>query len=134
MLHIEGLRKRYGDITAVDGISLQVGQGEFFGLLGPNGAGKSTLMSLVANILPADAGEIRINDTPIRDRNPRTRAALGLAPQAIALYKDLTAYQNLSIFGELYGLKGSVLRARIDTMLQAVQLADRAHEAVGNFS
>jgi ABC-2 type transport system ATP-binding protein len=134
MLHIDGLHKRYGDIAAVDGISLQIRQGEFFGLLGPNGAGKSTLMSLVANVLRADAGEIRINDEPIRDRSGRTRAALGLAPQAIALYQDLTAYQNLSIFGELYGLKGSVLRARIDAMLQAVQLADRAHEAVSNFS
>jgi ABC-2 type transport system ATP-binding protein len=126
LLQIEGLTKRFGDIIALDAVSLAVAPGEFFGLLGPNGAGKSTLMSLVANILRADAGEIRIG--------AKSRQAMGLAPQAIALYKDLTASQNLSIFGELYGLRGRTLRARVDQMLRAVQLIDRAHDAVRNFS
>jgi ABC-2 type transport system ATP-binding protein len=134
LLRVEGLTKRFGNIIALDAVSLQVAAGEFFGLLGPNGAGKSTLMSLVANILRADAGEIRIDNSAICDGSAKTRQALGLAPQAIALYKDLTASQNLSIFGELYGLRGRILRARIDEMLRAVQLIDRAHDAVRDFS
>jgi ABC-2 type transport system ATP-binding protein len=134
MLQVQGLSKRYGNVLALDDIHLQIAPGEFFGLLGPNGAGKSTLMSLVANILPADAGEIRVDNVPIIRGGAKTRRALGFAPQAIALYKDLTAIQNLQIFGELYGLRGSSLRARIDEMLQTVQLADRAHEPVRNFS
>jgi ABC-2 type transport system ATP-binding protein len=134
MLQIQGLSKRYGQVIALDGISLQVAPGEFFGLLGPNGAGKSTLMSLVANVQRPDAGEIRIGNAQVSDRNSRARQALGLAPQGIALYKELTASQNLSIFGEIYGLRGSQLRARVDEMLHAVQLTDRAHDAVRTFS
>jgi ABC-2 type transport system ATP-binding protein len=134
MLQIQGLRKQYGPITAVDDISLRVDDGEFFGLLGPNGAGKSTLMSLVANVLKPDEGEIRIDDAAISDRNSRARQALGLAPQGIALYKELTAFQNLCLFGEIYGLRGTTLRSRVDEMLHAVQLTDRAHQAVRTFS
>jgi ABC-2 type transport system ATP-binding protein len=134
MLQIQGLRKQYGPITAVDDISLRVDDGEFFGLLGPNGAGKSTLMSLVANVLKPDEGEIRIDDAAISDRNSRARQSLGLAPQGIALYKELTAFQKLCLFGEIYGLRGTTLRSRVDEMLHAVQLTDRAHQAVRTFS
>jgi ABC-2 type transport system ATP-binding protein len=134
LLQVDNVSKRYGALTALDNVSLQIAPGEFFGLLGPNGAGKSTLMSLIANILRADAGEIRIDNTAISQGRASTRQALGLAPQAIALYKDLTAAQNLRLFGELYGLRGSVLRSRIDEMLQAVQLTDRAHDPVRDFS
>jgi ABC-2 type transport system ATP-binding protein len=134
MLQVQGLTKRYGTLTALDAVSLRVAPGEFFGLLGPNGAGKSTLMSLVANVLSPDAGEIRINNAVVRGGSAETRRALGLAPQSIALYRDLTAVQNLSIFGALYGLRGAKLRSRVDEMLQAVQLTERCHESVKNFS
>lgn len=134
MLHIESLTKRYGAVTALDNVSLQVAPGEFFGLLGPNGAGKSTLMSLVSGVLSADAGQILINGMPTCDGHPTIRQTLGLAPQSIALYQDMTALQNLHLFGELYGLRGATLRERVNEMLQAVQLTDRRHDAVKNLS
>lgn len=134
MLQVDGVSKRFGAVTALERVSLQIAPGEFFGLLGPNGAGKSTLMSLVANVQQADEGEIRIDGAMTSAGNSRTRQALGLAPQGIALYKELTAVQNLTLFGEIYGLRGTLLRSRVDEMLHAVQLTERAHHAVRTFS
>ncbi len=134
MLQLTGLTKRYGALTALAGIDLRVEPGEFFGLLGPNGAGKSTLMSLVSGLRTPDAGTVTLNGRPLDARDPATRAELGLVPQSIALYEDLSAEQNLRIFGELYGLGGAELRARIDEALEAVQLADRRRDQVKNFS
>src|SRR3954470_13749016 len=110
MLHLQSVTKRYGAVTALDGVSFDIARGEFFGLLGPNGAGKSTLMSLVAGLRSADAGTLSIDGTTIRAADPSTRLSLGLVPQSIALYEELSAEQNLKIFGELYGLRGSDLR------------------------
>ncbi len=134
MLQVHHVTKRYGALTALDGVSLDIARGEFFGLLGPNGAGKSTLMSLVAGLRAPDAGTLTLDGVPITAGNPATRCALGLVPQHIALYTDLTADENLRIFGELYGLRGADLRSRIDAALEAVQLADRRREPVKNFS
>ena len=134
MLLIENVTKRYGAITALDGVSLSIAPGEFFGLLGPNGAGKSTLMSLVAGLRAPDAGTLALDGVAITSADPSTRAALGLVPQSIALYEDLSAEQNLRIFGELYGLRGATLKARIDEALAAVQLADRRCDQVKTFS
>lgn len=134
MLLIQDVIKRYGATTALDGISLQVKPGEFFGLLGPNGAGKSTLMSLIAGLRSPDAGTLRLAGRPLSASDPAARAGLGLVPQSIALYDDLSAEQNLRIFGELYGLRGPGLRARVDEALAAVQLADRRHDQVKTFS
>lgn len=133
MLKLENVTKRYGSLTALDGVSLKIESGEFFGLLGPNGAGKSTLMSLVAGLRSPDAGRITLNGQALSTR-PEARAALGLVPQHIALYPQLNADQNLRIFGQLYGLRGSVLRDRIDEGLEAMQLADRRRNPVQNFS
>src|SRR4051812_31482210 len=99
MLHLANVTKRYGALTALDGVSLDMARGEFFGLLGPNGAGKSTLMSLVAALRAPDAGTITLDGAPVSTRDVATRTALGLVPQNIALYEDLTAEQNLKIFG-----------------------------------
>ncbi len=134
MLQLTTVTKRYGALTALDGVSLDIARGECFGLLGPNGAGKSTLMSLVAGLRAPDAGTLTLDGVPITAADPSTRLALGLVPQHIALYPDLSADENLSIFGGLYGLRGAELRARIDTALEAVQLADRRREPVKNFS
>jgi ABC-2 type transport system ATP-binding protein len=134
MLEIHHLTKRYAALTALDDVSLQIPRGEFFGLLGPNGAGKSTLMSLVSGLRAPDAGEIRLDGVPLAGRPEAAARALGFVPQSIALYEDLTAEENLGIFGRLYGLGGATLRARIDEALAAVQLSDRRKHAVKTYS
>ena len=134
MLSLRSVTKRYGALTALDGISLDLTRGEFFGLLGPNGAGKSTTMSLIAGLRAPDSGTLTLDGQPLTDAHSAARLSLGLVPQHVALYPDLSADQNLRIFGELYGLRGADLRARIDAALEAVQLADRRREPVKNFS
>ena len=132
MLTIQAVTKRYGTLTALDDVSLQVQAGEFFGLLGPNGAGKSTLMSLLAGLRATDAGSLILDGAELR--SAAGRLALGLVPQHIALYQELSAEQNLRIFGQLYGLRGAVLRERVDEALAAVQLDDRRKDPVKIFS
>ena len=134
MLSLRSVTKRYGALTALDGISLDLARGEFFGLLGPNGAGKSTTMSLIAGLRAPDSGTLTLDGQPLTAANSVARVSLGLVPQHVALYPDLSADQNLRIFGELYGLRGADLRSRIDAALEAVQLADRRREPVKNFS
>src|SRR3954463_2931739 len=101
MLHIESVSKRYGAITALDGVSLDLARGEFFGLLGPNGAGKSTAMSLIAGLKAPDSGTLTLDGQPLSAANAATRVSLGLVPQHIALYSELNCDENLRIFGEL---------------------------------
>jgi ABC-2 type transport system ATP-binding protein len=134
MLFIQDVVKRYGAIAALDGVSLEVKAGEFFGLLGPNGAGKSTLMSLVAGLRGANQGTLTLDGVPLTTTNAAGRLALGLVPQHIALYQDLSADQNLRIFGQLYGLSGAALRERVDEALDAVQLRERRKDQVKSFS
>jgi ABC-2 type transport system ATP-binding protein len=134
MLTIENLTKRYGSLTALDGVSLGIEAGEFFGLLGPNGAGKSTLMSLIAGLRAPDAGQLSLDGRPLNAADSGARLSLGLVPQHIALYPKLSAEQNLAIFGQLYGLHGSTLRDRVTEGLEAMQLADRRRDLVGTFS
>jgi ABC-2 type transport system ATP-binding protein len=134
MLHLDSVVKRYGENVALHGVSLALRPGECFGLLGPNGAGKSTLMSLVAGLRRPDTGTIALDGRPLAPGDSAAKLALGFVPQSIALYEDLTAEQNLRIFGELYGLRGGELRDRIAEALEAVQLADRRRDAVKTFS
>ncbi|MCA9299053.1 MAG: ABC transporter ATP-binding protein, partial [Phycisphaerales bacterium] len=132
MLRLDALTRRFGDVTAVDGISFEVGRGETFGLLGPNGAGKTTLMHMIIGVLDPDEGSSTLDGDDTRATS--TRARLGIAPQSLAVYDDLTAEENLRFFGRLYGMSGSRLRERIDWALDFAGLEDRRHRRVRTFS
>jgi len=133
MLLVHGLRKSFGARTAVDGVGFTIATGEIYGLLGPNGAGKTTSISMIAGILARDGGEITIDGIDI-DEGPRARALIGIVPQAITLYLDLTARENLDFWGRMYDLSGNVLREAVDAALEAVGLIPRADDISGTFS
>ena len=131
-LRIEGLVKRFGQLNAVDGITLELRSGECLGLLGPNGAGKSTLIrSIVGRVMP-DAGTILIFGA--KADSTAARSTLGWVPQELALYPRLTCFENLRAFGRYYGLKGIVLEQGVARCLDWSTLTDRAHELVKNLS
>jgi ABC-2 type transport system ATP-binding protein len=132
-LVVKGLRKSFGARVAVDGIGFSIVAGEIYGLLGPNGAGKTTSISMIAGILARDAGEITIDGIDI-DAGPAARALIGIVPQAITLYLDLTARENLDFWGRMYDLSGAALREAIDSALDAVGLTKRADDIVGTYS
>jgi ABC-2 type transport system ATP-binding protein len=134
MLDLRNVTKRFGSITALDDVSLEIAPGEFFGLLGPNGAGKTTLMSLAAGLRTPEAGTVVLDGRPVASGASAARRVLGLVPQTIALFPELTADENLRIFGELQGLRGPELRTRIDEAFAAAQLADRRRSLVKTFS
>lgn len=132
MIRIDSAYKRFGATKALDGLSLHVRQGEIFGLLGPNGAGKSTTMALLCGLLAADAGQVTVLGGDPAD--PALRARIGLAPQALALYGQLSGRENLAFFGRLYGLHGKLLAQRVDAALEFVRLAERQHDRAGGYS
>lgn len=133
MLTIDHVRKRYGTLVAVDGLSLTVRPGEVLGLLGPNGAGKSTTVNLAVGLLAPDEGRVVIEGAG-NPRDPAVRAQLGVAPQALAVYEMLTGEENLRFFGEVYGLSGSRLSERVRWSLDFVGLTDRARDRVHAYS
>lgn len=125
---------RYGERVALAGVSLEVRRGEIVGLLGPNGSGKSSTLAVAAGILEPASGTVQIEGRS-RASDPRGFAfRVGLVPQEPAIYEEFTAYENLTFFGELYGLSGSDLRRRVVRTLARVQLTERAHDRVGTFS
>ena len=130
---MRGLSKRFGERVAVDGVSFGIASAEIYGLLGPNGAGKTTSISMIAGILARDAGEVTIDVISI-DAGPPARARMGIVPQSITLYLDLTARENLDFWGRMYDLSGAALRDAIDGALDAVGLAKRADDIVGTYS
>ena len=134
MIQVEHLRKNFGELTAVDGVSFEVRDGEIFGLLGPNGAGKTTTINMISGVLRPDGGRIVVDDTDIWLEPKKVKRSLGVVPQEIAVYEDLTARDNLNFWGSLYGLKGRELRRRVDEALSRVGLAERAKDKVKGFS
>jgi ABC-2 type transport system ATP-binding protein len=134
LLDVAGLCKSYGTLKAVDGVSFQVGQGEAFGLLGPNGAGKSTTMMMIAGLLDPDAGEVRLCGRVLTRRERESRLTLGVVPQDLAIYPDLTARENLHFFGRLYQLGGQRLQDRVECALRQTGLDGRADDYAGHFS
>jgi ABC-2 type transport system ATP-binding protein len=134
VLDVTDVRKKYGRTVALDGVSLTVRRGELFGLLGPNGAGKTTLMSVLAGLSDPDAGTVRLFGERFRTDARPLRHRVGIATQDLAVYPELTARENLTFFGRLYGLSGPDLAKRVDTQLAAVGLTDRADHRAGTFS
>jgi ABC-2 type transport system ATP-binding protein len=134
LLEVLDVRKRYGALVALDGVSFAVHEGEMFGLLGPNGAGKTTLLSIVAGLQEATSGEVRLLGQPVGPGDRAARRLIGVVPQDLAVYGTLTARENLHFFGELYGVGGAELRKRVDGILGAVGLADRADDRVQTYS
>jgi ABC-2 type transport system ATP-binding protein len=134
LLEIRDLRKSYGKYVALDGVSFQVGEGEFFGLLGPNGAGKTTLLSIISCLLEPSAGEVRLAGHTVRLADRDIRRLIGIVPQELAIYGELTARENLQFFGALYGLSGRQLHRYVDDVLAAIALADRADMRAETFS
>lgn len=128
------VRKNFGPTVALEDVSLAVHEGELFGLLGPNGAGKTTFISILCGLLEPDGGEVRLFGQPFHRNSRELRRLIGLAPQDLALYPELTARENLRFFGRLYGLAGTDLADRVAEMLQAVGLWERADERTAGFS
>jgi ABC-2 type transport system ATP-binding protein len=133
VLTLNHVRKAYGDRVAVDDVCLEVRPGEVLGLLGPNGAGKSTTVSLAVGLLEPDAGTIDVGGLGPPTR-PEVRRKLGVAPQSLAIYEDLTAEENLRFFARIFGLRGATLRARIENALALAGLADRRRDRASTFS
>ena len=134
VLEVSGLAKSYGALRAVDGISFAVRRGECAGLLGPNGAGKTTAISMIVGHVTPDAGAVQIEGSPLTGDCDERKRRLGLAPQDLALYEDLSATENLRFFGALYGLRGPELSQRIDAVLGIAGLRDRAKDRAGRYS
>jgi ABC-2 type transport system ATP-binding protein len=124
VLDVRGVRKRYGQVTALDGVDLSIDPGQILALLGPNGAGKTTLVSIVAGLLCADAGEVTVCGIDVGDDPVAARRCLGLAPQELGVYPLLTTRENLVFFGEVAGLRSRALRQRIDEVAEDLELGD----------
>ncbi len=133
-IEVQDLHKAFGEIKAVQGVSFDVAPGEIFSLLGPNGAGKTTTISMLATLLRPDQGDAKVMGHSIRQDPMGVRSVLGVVPQEIALYEDLTARENLNFWGKMYGLRGKVLQARVAEVLETIGLTDRAKEQVKKYS
>jgi ABC-2 type transport system ATP-binding protein len=134
MLNVSNLRKAFGSLVAVDGVTFAVDAGQLVGLLGPNGAGKTTTVSMIAGLMTADSGEVLVGGSRLaRDTDPVKRR-IGLVPQDLALYDELSARDNLRFFGSLYNLSGAALDRAILTAAELVELADRLRDKVKTFS
>jgi ABC-2 type transport system ATP-binding protein len=134
MLQVESLSKRYGERVAVNAISFSIAQGETVGLLGPNGAGKTTAIAMISGISRPDGGEVTLSGVSLAQDASALKRRVGLVPQDLALYEELSAWANLQLFGGLYGLGAAELQPRAEAALALVGLADRSTDRVNTFS
>ena len=131
---VRDLHKDFGEVYAVQGVDFDVNSGEIFSLLGPNGAGKSTIISMLACLLEPTKGEAWVMGHSITSDPMAVKEAIGVVPQDIALYPDLSARENLTFWGKMYGMRGSALRQRVDEVLEIIGLTDRQKGRVSKFS
>jgi ABC-2 type transport system ATP-binding protein len=134
ILEARNLVKNFGDFPAVKGISFDIEEGEIFSLLGPNGAGKTTTISMLSTLFLPTSGEATIGGHPITREPMAVRNLIGVVPQDLALYEDLTARENLVFWGQMYGLSGRMLKERIDQVLEQIGLTDKAKNRVKTYS
>ncbi|MGE5462005.1 MAG: ATP-binding cassette domain-containing protein [Syntrophothermus sp.] len=133
-IEVQNLQKHFGDFIAVKGVSFEVGKGEIFSLLGPNGAGKSTTISMLSCLLQPTAGDACVMGHSIVKEAQAVKSVIGIVPQDIALYGDLSARENLTFWGRMYGLHGSELARRVDEVLEIIGLVERQKDRVDKFS
>jgi len=134
ILEVKDLVKKYGDFTAVNGISFDIKEGEIFSLLGPNGAGKTTTISVLSTLFTPTSGDAIVCGHSVKKDPMAVRNAIGVVPQDLALYEDLTARENLSFWGQMYGLSGRELNTRINEVLDQIGLADKAKLRIKTYS
>jgi ABC-2 type transport system ATP-binding protein len=131
---VKDLQKSFKDFKAVDGVSFTIGKGEIFGLLGPNGAGKTTTIRMMSTVLPADSGDIIIGGHTVKQEAETVRSLIGVCPQELALYEDLSALDNMVFFGRMAGMESQEARAQAMKNLELMGLEDRAKGKVSKFS
>jgi ABC-2 type transport system ATP-binding protein len=134
ILEVRNLVKKYGDFAAVNGISFNIQEGEIFSLLGPNGAGKTTTISMLSTLYMPTSGDATIGGHSVTDEPMAVKQIIGVVPQEIALYEDLTARENLIFWGQMYGLLGKSLTSRVDEVLEQIGLTDKARNRVKTYS
>jgi ABC-2 type transport system ATP-binding protein len=134
LLRVSRLTKCFGALRAVDGISFEVRAGELYGLLGPNGAGKTTTLSMIAGLLRPDAGEVLVDGKPFSADPQRAKRIMGVVPQELAVYEELSARENFEFWGRIAGLSPRAARARADELLGALALTDRACDPLKTYS
>jgi ABC-2 type transport system ATP-binding protein len=134
ILEVHNLVKKYGDFTAVKGVSFDIQEGEIFSLLGPNGAGKTTTISMLSTLFVPTSGEATIGGHSVTKEPMAVRNLIGVVPQEIALYDDLSARENLVFWGQMYGLSGKALTARVNEVLEQIDLVDKAKNKVKTYS
>lgn len=134
IVKMEQVTKNFGDVTAVDKMSLNIEEGEIFGLLGPNGAGKSTAINMITGLLSIDKGSISVTGSDVKKEKMTTKANIGIVPQDIAIYEDLTSLENVKFFASLYGLSGKALEDAAMEALEFTGLSDNIKSFPKNFS
>lgn len=134
MIEVKNLKKSFSGKEVLKGLNFSIRDGEFYGLLGPNGAGKTTTISILSSLLPAEFEEVRINDLNLKTDTNKIKRMIGVVPQEIALYNELSAMENLKFWGGLYNITGKELHHRATELLQLVGLEERKDEKVKNYS
>ncbi|NMD70824.1 ABC transporter ATP-binding protein [Bacillus sp. DNRA2] len=134
MLTVRDLQKSFGDFQAVKKVSFSVEKGEAFGLLGPNGAGKSTIINMITGLFSPTSGSIYLNEIDVKKNPKQAQKSIGVVPQDIALYQDMTARENLKFWGRMYGLSGKALHNSVEEVLGIIGLTERAKDKVNTFS
>jgi len=134
MITVRSVSKSFGNIEAVKNVSFNIGKGEIYGILGPNGAGKSTIVNILNTLIKPDKGEVIIDGTNIKDHANTIKQILGVVPQEIALYDELTAYENLMFWGGLYNISDSDLKSNVSKTLEVVDLVNRKDDRIRTFS
>jgi len=134
LLRVQGLFKAFGPVRAVDSVSFEVRPGEIYGLLGPNGAGKTTSISMISGLLKPDAGEVFVAGHPFWSDPQKAKRIMGVVPQELAIYEELTGRENLEFWGRMAGLSSTAAKSRAAELLEALTLTDRAQDAVKNYS